>query len=111
MTSKMELCSMVQSNMGTCIFIEKKVMAIIYVDNILFWSVNENDIHKKAMKLRKKGVNLEQEDDTAGFLGVILGCDKATGIMGMKQVGLIDCVIEILVLDDGTAKRKFTPSE
>ena len=35
-------------------------MAIIYVDYILFWSVNENDIHKKAMQFRKLGVNLEQ---------------------------------------------------
>ena len=44
-------------------------MAIIYVDNILFWAVNVNDIHDVAMELRKQGVNLEQEDDAAGFSG------------------------------------------
>ena len=68
-------------------------MAIIYVDNILFWSVNENDINKTAMELRNQGVNLEQEDNTAGFLGVTLVQDEATGITEMKQVGLIDRVI------------------
>ena len=40
MTSKMELCGMVQSNIDQCLFIGNKLMVIIYVDNILFWSVN-----------------------------------------------------------------------
>ena len=31
--------------------------------------------------------------------------------MEMKQVGLIDCVIETLGLDDGMAKVKFTSAE
>ena len=86
-------------------------MAIIYVDDILFWSVNENDIPKKAMQLRKQGVNLEQEDNAAVFLGITLGCDKEIGLTEMKQVGIIDRVTEKLGLDDGITKRKFTPSE
>ena len=36
MTSKMELCGMVQSNMDPCLFIGEKLMAIIYVDDICF---------------------------------------------------------------------------
>ena len=36
MTSKMELCGMVQSKMDPCLFIGEKLMAIIYVDDILF---------------------------------------------------------------------------
>ena len=63
------------------------------------------------MKLREQGVNLELEDDTAGFLGVTLGCDETTGMMDMKQVGIIDRIIETLGLDDGMAKEKFTPAE
>ena len=91
---------MVQSKMDLCLFIGEKVMAIIYVDNILFWSLDVNDIHEKAMKLREQGVNLEQEDDTTGFLGVTLDRDETTGLMETKQVGLIDFVIETLGLDD-----------
>ena len=111
MTSKMELCGMVKSNMDPCLFVGKKVMAMIYVDDILFWSVNENDIPKKAMQLRKQGVNLEQEGDAAGFMGATLVHNEATGLMETKQVGLIDCVIETLGLDNGMAKSNFTPSE
>ena len=61
------------------------------------------------MQLREKGVNLEQEDDTEVFLGVTLGCYEATGLMEMKQVGLNNCVLETLGLDDGMVKNKFTP--
>ena len=86
-------------------------MEIIYVDDILFWSVYENNIHDLAMNLRLQGVDLEQEDDAAGFLGVTLGRDEATSLMEMKQVGLIDRVIETLGLDDGMSKNKYTPSE
>ena len=57
MTSKMELYGMVQSKMDPCLFIGEKVMAIIYVDDILFWSVDVNNIHEKAMKLREQGVS------------------------------------------------------
>ena len=106
-TSNMELYGMVHSNIDPYLFIGDKVMAIIYVDGILFWSVNVNDIHDKAMKLREQGVDLEQEDDAAGFLGVTLGRDETTELMGMKQVGIIDRVIETLVLDDRMDKGKF----
>ena len=81
MTSEMELCGMVQSNMDPCLFIGEKLMAIIYVDDILFWSVDVNDIHDKAMKLREQGVYLEQEDDAAGFMGVTLGREETTGMI------------------------------
>ena len=107
----MELCGLVQSKMNPCVFIGKKVMAIIYVDNILFWEVNVNDIHDVVMELRKQGVDLEQEDDIAGFLGVTLCPDETTGLMKMKKVGLIDWVIETLGINDGMVKGKFTPAE
>ena len=54
---------------------------------------------------------LEQESDAAGFLGVRMEIDQATGLMELKQTGLIDRVIEILGLDIGTTSGKFTPAE
>ena len=57
MTSNMELCGMVQSKMDTCLSIGNKVMEIIYVDDILFWYVNENETRKKLMQLHKQGVD------------------------------------------------------
>ena len=54
------------------------------------------------MELLELGVDLEQEDDAAEFLGVTLEQDLETGILDMKHTGLIQCVIESVSLDDVT---------
>jgi hypothetical protein len=56
-------------------------------------------------------MDLEQEDDAAGFLGVRLEKDTSTGLIEMKQTGLIDRIIEALGLDKGTVNGKSTPAE
>jgi hypothetical protein len=63
------------------------------------------------MKLQDLGVDLEKEDDAAGFLGVTLDRDASTGLLEMKQTGLIKRVIEALSLDDRYAKEKHTPAK
>ena len=54
---------------------------------------------------------LEKEDDAAGFLGVDFVHDKSTGLIEMKQTGLINRVIKALGLDDGYAKGKYTTAK
>jgi hypothetical protein len=63
------------------------------------------------MQLCELGVNLKQEDYAAGFVGVTLEWDPETGLLEMKQTGLIKRVIKALGLDDGLVKGKCTPSE
>ena len=63
------------------------------------------------MQLHGLCVNLEQEDDAARFLGVTLERDPETGLLEMKQTGLIKQVIEALGLNNGLVKEKYTPSE
>jgi hypothetical protein len=46
------------------------VIFISYVYDLIFWARNERDIHHIATKLREVRVNLEQETDAAGFLGI-----------------------------------------
>ena len=52
-----------------CLFIEEKVICIYYVDDLLFWSKDEAHINELAILLHHSGVDLEQEDDAASFLG------------------------------------------
>jgi hypothetical protein len=54
---------------------------------------------------------LEQEGDAAGFLGVMMEIDPTTGLMELKQTGLIDRVIETLGLYISTTSEKLTPVE
>ncbi len=63
------------------------------------------------MKLREVGVNLEQETDAAGFLGILMEHDPDTGLLEMKQEGLTLCIIEAMGLDVGTVAPKWTPAE
>ena len=63
------------------------------------------------MHLQMVGVDLEQEDDDLGFFGVNLDQESNTGLLYIKQTGLIQHIIEAIVLDNGTVKGKFTPSE
>ncbi len=63
------------------------------------------------MQLCELGVALEQEDNAAGFLGVTLEWDPETGLLEMKQTGLIKQVIKALGLDNGLVKGKYTPPE
>ena len=85
LVEKMELCDMPQSKLDPCLFVGDKVICICYVDDLLFWAKDEKDIHNLAMQLRELGVDLEQEDDAAGFLGVRLERVEGTKLLKMKQ--------------------------
>ncbi len=63
------------------------------------------------MQLHELGVNLKQEDDATGFLGIMLECNPETNLLEMKQTRLIKQVIKALGLDDGLVKGKYTPCE
>ena len=65
---KMEQCDLKQYELYPCLFIGEEVICITYVDDLIFWSRNDDDIHNLAIKLRELAVDLEQEDDAAGFL-------------------------------------------
>ena len=110
-TEKLESCGLKQSKFDPCLFIGPDVMCIFYVDDLIFWSRDVTNIDRVAMELCKLGVALEQEDDAAGFLGVKFDRDNETGMLEMKQAGLMDRVVEALGLDDGYSRGKHTPAK
>jgi hypothetical protein len=78
-----------QSKFDPCLFIGLDVICVVYVDNLIFWSREIPWINWVTMALHELGVNLEREDNTTGFLGVTLDHDAPTGLLEMKQTGLI----------------------
>ena len=111
LVARMEMCGMKQSKLDPCLFVGTKVIAISYVDDLIFWSQDEQDIHAVAMKLRDVGIDLEQETDAARFLGIWMERDPNTGLLEMKQEGLILRIIEAMDLDVSTINPKWTPAE
>ena len=70
LAGKLEACGMTQSKLDPCLFIGKHVMLVIYVDGVLYWSSDEKYIYELGTKLCEEQVDLEEESDAAGFLGV-----------------------------------------
>ena len=53
-----------------CLFISDKVIALVYVDDTLFYSPKQEYINEVIQKLRDNEMDLEEEGSVAGFLGV-----------------------------------------
>ncbi len=54
---------------NSCLFISDWVVAVVFVDDILFWSKEEAYINELRSKLHEQGLLLKQENDSAGFWG------------------------------------------
>ena len=97
---KLEQSGLNQSKLDYCLFVGEKVTCIVYVDGLIFWARNEDNIHNLEIYLLESGVDLNQEDDDSGFFGVTLGQESKTGSIEMKETGLIQHVVEAVVLDN-----------
>ena len=65
MVEKLEATWLKQLNLDSCMFIGDKVIAVMYVDDILMWSPTADHIYELGTALRKLGVDLEEDDDAA----------------------------------------------
>ena len=84
-----------------CLFISKKVICLTYVDDTLLYAKNDEDIDEVLRQLKEdRQMDLEVEDDVAGFLGVDIKKDPTTGNITLKQIGLKKKIIEALQIDD-----------
>ncbi len=78
LTEKLERCGLKQTQLDPCLFIGKRVICIEYVDDLLFWALKEEYIYDFGEQLRAEEVELEEEGDAAGFLGVQIQQDDVT---------------------------------
>ena len=86
LTLKLEGCGLRQSNKDPCLFIGKTVIAVVYVDNILFYSRSNDEINAVIDHLKRNDVQICHEGDAAGFLGVdISRCFPAKISYGKKS--------------------------
>eukprot|EP00985_Skeletonema_marinoi_P022130 scaffold13940_cov215-Skeletonema_marinoi.AAC.1 len=115
LTKSMEECGIKQSCLDPCLFIGEKVVAVCYVDDILFFAKDEADIEKLMVELRNTGLLLEKESSAAGFLGVDIkplkvDSDGNATELELTQCGLIDRIITKMGLDSKD-HGKATPTE
>ena len=111
LTEKLGWCGLQQSKLDPCLFIGAQVICIVYTDDLLFWRPKEESIDGLDKKLRAEKIELEEEGEAAGILGVKLRCDETTGHIYMTQEGLTKRIIDALGLDLDLSNAKATPSE
>lgn len=105
---------LVQSKCDPCLFVGSKVIAVVYVDDILFFAKDDSDIQSVIDTLKAKGVGIRQEGTAEGFLGVDI--ERSTNSKGqpqiiLKQTGLIKRIITVLGLDSNLSTKLSTPAE
>jgi Reverse transcriptase (RNA-dependent DNA polymerase) len=101
----------VQSQHDPCLFISQEVICLCYVDDCLFFSKDEANIDAVIASLQQEEptkLDLNIEDDVAGFLGILMECQE-DGSIELKQAGLIDRILAIMGLED--SKEKSTPAD
>jgi hypothetical protein len=103
----LEAVGLQQSEADPCLFVNDKVICLVYVGDTLFFAKEMSDIDDLIQDLEKTMV-LEVEDDVAGFLGVHID-RRDDGTINFTQTGLIERIITALNIADVPAKR--TPAE
>ena len=88
-------------DVDACLHISNKVIFVHYVDDGILFSRDQADIDDVIERLKnQQNMQLEVEDDAAGFLGVKFQRNQDTGEVEMTQTGLIDRIISGLGCDD-----------
>ena len=98
----------VQSTSDECLFLHSKIIALVYVDDCLFFSPNEQDILEMIKNLKLANHHFEIENDVAGYLGVSI-VHHNNGSIELSQKGLIQRIITAAKLENATPKH--TPSD
>jgi hypothetical protein len=92
-----------QSAIDSCLFLRNDCAFILYVDDGIFFS-KDDQVMDAILTQLGKDFDVEVQGDFAGYLGVEIDA-QPDGSLHLKQTGLIDRILDALGLDkDSTAK-------
>jgi histone deacetylase 1/2 len=97
-----------QEAIDPCLFISDRVILLVYVDDTLLFSPKQEYIDELLEKLQREDVELEEENDVAGFLGVHITRNPADATIKLTQKGLTQRIINALGVQD--LPRVLTPA-
>ena len=102
LTEKLEHCDLVQSSLDRCLFIGKKVIAVIYIGDVLFYACCNDDILVLIQRLKDYGIAIHHEGSVEGFLGVNItsesGSTPSSPHLLLTQSGPTNGIIDALGL-------------
>ena len=96
-----------QSAQDPCLFLSAKVVAMVWVDDVLFFARDEVDIDSIIVSL-KKDFELKVEGDVSSFLGMEV-IKNSEGSFELSQSGLINRILSAMGLEKCNSTR--TPAD
>lgn len=109
LTKRLVRQGLTQSVHDPCLFYSKRIVAIIYVDDVLVYARSDADIEEFVEGMKKQEVLMRREDTVNGYLGVQIEVDGNKTIL--TQTGLIKRVVESLGLSSTYSTACSTPAE
>ncbi len=97
------------SKYNPCLFFGQNLIVIIYVDDILIYSKDDDVINSFIMKMHSKDVTLNKEGMVEGYLGVDI--QRTNTQIKLTQSGLSKQIISTLGLDAKWSTSCDTPIE
>jgi hypothetical protein len=95
-----------QIEYDACLFVSDRVICIVYVDDTLLFSPRQEYIDEMIVRFEASGLSMEEEDDVAGFMGVLIE-RRRDGTILMTQPGLTQRIVKALKIDH--LPPKITP--
>ena len=106
--SKLEDLGFSTSDSDPCLFVSDKVIALVYVDDTLLYAKDAADIDAVIKGLQDRDMELQKEEDVAGFLGVHID-RRSDGTIKLTQKGLIKRIVDALNISHLPPKK--TPAK
>ena len=105
---RLESIGFKQSSCDPCLFLKGEVTCLVYVDDCLFFGRDKSMLNKAIDDLKDAEMDLNIEDDVAGFLGVLVRKNE-DGSVSLTQTGLIDRVLTVLGLTSANGTQTPAP--
>ncbi|KAL7484213.1 hypothetical protein ACHAW6_009856 [Cyclotella cf. meneghiniana] len=101
------------SSLDPCLFVGKNVIALCYVDDILFYAQQDGDIDHIIAFLNQEGILIQKDGSAEGFLGLdvkSIGSSLAPHVL-LTQLGLTKQILEALGLCSSFSTVSSPPAE
>jgi hypothetical protein len=97
-------------NADPCLFASNSCICLVYVEVTLLFAPSQVEIEDGSQGLKNLDINLEEEDEVAGFLGVLILRHPGTNpTLELLQTGLPQRVVDVLQIFHLPPKR--TPAK
>ena len=104
---KMEFANQefIPSEIDPCLFYGKDMMAMVYVEDVVFFGKDLSKIDKTIEGFKSNGYALTKEENLFHFLGVDITQNEKTGKVTLKQLGLINKILKYVDMEDCNTKE------